>query len=486
LISQRSIINAQHPKFRFIRVLAAFFGAFSLLAIAQEEWPLERCIQHALDNNLNIKQAEIGVGFAEITEKQSKHARYPSLNASASLNSNFGRSIDPITDAFSTQNFISNGLNVNTGMTIFNGYRISNTIKKSGIDRQAAELDVEQSKRDIALSVANTYLNALFAEENLKIFQSQLETSKEQLAQIEKLINAGVRPANEALDILAQIATNEQAIISAENNEQIALLNLKQLLNLDPDVIMKLDAPDQVETTSNPDLLTFNEVYNSALQSQPNVQAAEMRVTSAELDEEIAKAGLLPSLSIGGAIGSNYSNQGRRVTGTETVLRSQDVIISGMPITIETPIEIPTLENTPYFNQIDENLSYGVGLNLNYPIYNNYATKAGIERSKLSIINAQTQAEIQKNNLKTTVQQAIADAKTARRKLNASEKSLEAQQASFSNAEKRFNAGAINSFEYVTIKNALAQAEVNAVLSKYEYLFALKIIDFYMGKAIKI
>jgi len=102
-------------------VLAAFFGAFSLLANAQEEWPLERCIQHALENNLNIKQAEISVGFAEINEKQSKQARYPSLNASANINSNFGRSIDPITDAFSTQNFISNGLNLNTGMTIFNG-----------------------------------------------------------------------------------------------------------------------------------------------------------------------------------------------------------------------------------------------------------------------------------------------------------------------------------------------------------------------------
>jgi len=467
-------------------VLAAFFGAFSLLANAQEEWPLERCIQHALENNLNIKQAEISVGFAEINEKQSKQARYPSLNASANINSNFGRSIDPITDAFSTQNFISNGLNLNTGMTIFNGYRISNTIKKSGIDRQAAELDVDQSKRDIALAVANTYLNALFAEENLKIFESQLQTSNEQLSQIQKLISAGVRPANESLDILAQIATNEQNIISAENNEQIALLNLKQLLNLEPNVVMVLETPNQVEITNDPDLLTFDEVYRSALQNQPNVKAAEMRINSAEIDEKISRAGLLPNLSIGGAIGSNYSNQGRRVTGTESVLRSQEVFINGMPITIETPIDIPNLENTPYLNQIDENLSYGIGLNLNYPIYNNYATKAGIERSKLNIINAQTQAEIQKNNLKTTVQQAIADAKAARRKLNASERSLEAQQASFSNAEKRFNAGTINSFEYVTIKNALAQAEVNAVLSKYEYLFALKIIDFYMGKSIKI
>jgi outer membrane protein len=464
----------------------ALLCVFSFSLQAQEEWPLERCIQHALDNNLNIKQAEISVDFAEVDQKQSKASRYPSLNASTNLNSNFGRTIDPISDAFTTQNFISSGLGLNTGVTIFNGFRISNSIKQSKIDKRATELDLDQSKRDIALSVANAYLSALFADENLAINESQLETSKEQLAQTEKLIAAGVRPANESLDILAQIATNEQMVIGAENSKVIALLNIKQLLNLDPDVIMVLQAPQNVNVESDPDLLTFNEVYNSALKNQPNVKAGDLRVESAIMSEKIAKAGLMPSLNGFASIGSNYSNQGRRITGVENVVNDETVVINGMDVTVGFPGVNVLFEDNPYFNQIDENLSYGAGVSLSIPIYNNYNVKANIERSKLGIINAQTQSDILRNQLKATVQQALVDAKAAKRKLNASERSVEAQQASFSNAEKRFNAGTINTFEYVTIKNALAQSEVNAVISKYEYLFSLKILDFYMGKPIKL
>lgn len=453
---------------------------------AQSAWSLERCITHAIENNLNVKQSEVNVGFADITKKQAKHARYPSLNLTGSLNSNFGRSLDPITDAFTTQNFISNGFNLNTGMTIFNGFRISNTIKQSDIDRNAVGQDLEQTKRDISLSVANTYLSALFADENLAIAQSQLETSQEQLAQVETLITAGIRPRNESLDIEAQIANNEQQVITAENSKVIALLSLKQQLMLEPEVEMTLIAPSNVTIESDPDLLTFSEVYMSALSTQPNVKAGDLRIESARMGEKIAKAGLLPSLSIGGSVGSNYSNQGRKLAGTTSEIVEQTVFFNGTAATIGTEQLIPSFVDNPYIDQIDENLSYGIGLSVNYPIYNNYATRANIERSKLSTINAATQGELIRNQLRTTVQQALVDAKAAKRRLNAASRSVQAQAASFANAEKRFEAGTINTFEYVTQKNALAQAEFNAVIAKYEYLFALKIIDFYMGKQIKL
>ena len=227
--------------------------------------------------------------IAEIDQTQAKHNRYPNLNFSTGVNSNFGRSTDPITNTNVTQNFISNNVQLTSGVTLFNGFRISNTIKRSAIDKRASEYDLEQNKRDIALNVANSYLNVLFAQENLGIAQSQLETSLEQLGQTQKLIDAGVRPVNEALDIEAQIATNEQTVINAENSKEIALLNLKQLLRLDPDVSMELTAPDNVEVLSDPDLLTFTEVYNSALSAQYNIRAADLRVESAFLDEKIAK-----------------------------------------------------------------------------------------------------------------------------------------------------------------------------------------------------
>lgn len=469
-----------------LQFLPIFFLILSGTISGQEEWPLEMCINYALENNLTIKQAELSVDFATLDQSQAKHSRYPNLNASASVNSNFGRSIDPSLDAFVTSNFISNGVSISSGVTLFNGFRIANSIKKSNIDKRSSELDLDQTKRDISLGVANNYLNALFADENLAIAISQLETSKEQLSQIERLISAGVRPSNEALDILAQIANNEQMVISAENSKVNALLGLKQLLRLDPDVVMILQAPSNVIVETDPDLLKFNEVYNAALQSQPNVKAGDLRVESALISKKISKAGLMPSVSAFGSISSNYSNQGRTIDGFTTSLIDQPIVINNIPTVIQLEQQQPTFVDNPYFDQLNENLSYGVGVSASFPIYNNNVNKLNIERSSLNIINAETQSEQIRQNLKTTVQQALTDAKASKRKLNASIKSVEAQRASFNNAEKKFNAGTINSFEYTTQKNALAQAEVNAILSKYEYLFASKIIDFYMGKTIKI
>jgi outer membrane protein len=461
--------------------------SFSVIGQSQENWSLQRCIEHALENNLSIEQAKIGVQLADIDVTQAKHNKYPTLNASSSLNKNFGRSIDPVSNDFISQSFVSNNVGLQTGVTIFNGFRIANSLKQAKIDQNASKFDLDQSKRDISLSVANNYLNALFADENLAIAKTQLETSREQLSQTEKLISAGVRPANESLDILAQIATNEQQVIASENSKVIALLGLKRLLRLEPNVSMVLEVPSNVNVESDPDLLTFSDVYNSALQSQSSVKAGNLRIESARMGEKISKSALMPRVSAFGSIGSNYNNKAQRFDNFNDIVIDTDVIINGDAAILGQQRSIPlSISDNPYFNQLDENLSYGIGLSLNVPIYNNYSARLGIERSKLNILNSENQNAQLKEQLKTTVQQALADARASKRKLNASEKSVDASKASFENAEKRFNAGTINTFEYVTIKNGLAQSEVNAVIAKYEYLFALKIIDFYMGKPIKL
>ena len=424
--------------------------------------------------------------FTEIDQKQAKHSRFPNLNFSTGLNSNFGRSTDPISNTNVTENFISNNVSLSSGVTLFNGFRIANSIKQSDLNKQASQYDLEQSKRDISLAVANSYLNVLFADENLEIAKTQLETSQEQLNQTQRLIDAGVRPANESLDILAQIANNEQMVIGAENSKEIALLGLKQLLRLDPDVSMILSAPSNVIVESDPDLLTFSEVLNSALKTQYNIKAADVRIESAKMGEKVAKAALMPNITLFGSIGSNYANRAKQIDGFTEVVDNVTIIIEDVPVTVGFPRQDPNFVDNPYFNQLDENLSYGFGVGLSYPIYSNYANKANIERSKLNTLNAINQSAQTTDALKTTIQQALADARASKRKLNASERSVEAQTASFNNADKRLDAGTINTFEYVSIKNALFEAQVNEVLAKYEYLFAMKVLDFYMGKPINI
>jgi outer membrane protein len=449
-------------------------------------WTLEACILEAWNNSLAVTSTEYAKEFADINLTQSKHARYPSLNGGSSMFFNFGRSIDPTTNEFVTTTFISNNWSLNTGMTLFNAGRINNTIKQSRTDVKASELDLEQTKNDIALQVSTAFLNVLFSIENLKNANLQLELSQEQLEQTQQLIDIGTRPVNERLDIEAQIATRQQTVIVNQNAVDNAYLLLKQLMRLDPDYVMELDAPDSIDLFSNPDILTYDEVYRTAIKTQKNIAAAEMRVKSAELGVKIANSGKYPNIGLGGSLGTNYSNQFRRIIGFNTIRQSQEVFFNGQSATIGTDVEVPVFENNPYFNQLDQNLSYGFGVNMNIPIYNNYNISANVQRAKLNILNSQNTLQQTQDLVRNNVTTALANARAAKLAYEASLKSVDAQNASFENAKQRYELGSINSFELTSIQNQLETAQVNLLVSKYDFFFKMKVLDFYMGQPMRL
>lgn len=455
---------------------------FSLSAVsnAQEVWSLERCVTYALDNNINIQQAKLGKEFAQLDVNQAKHAKYPSINGGSSVNWNFGRTVDPVTNDFNTETFFANNISISTGVILYNGGRIKNSYKQSQINNEAASFDMQQSERDIALLVANAYLSALFAEENYKITENQLALSQEQLGQLEKLIKAGTRPANEALNIEAQIALNEQNILSAENNIATAYLNLKQLMQIEKDI--KVVVPEEeVKVNSDPEILRIDEVYASALRTQPNIKSADLNLESANLGVKIAESALLPSISAGGSLGSNYSNKGIRIDGVTEVIVDQEIFLNNIPQTIGFPQEVPIISNNPYFSQMTDNVSYGVGVNLNIPIYNNMVNRTNIERAKLNIKTTELSNTQLKNNLKTQVQQALTDARIAKKQYSASQKSMNALKAAFDNTKRKYDLGAVNTYDYIDAKNQLDVAQLNLIIAKYDYIFKTKVIDFYMG-----
>lgn len=466
--------------------LSCVIALWSSPTIAQDIWNLEKCINHAMQNNIDIQQGRLSIEQANITNKEATHSRYPSLNGSTNLGLNFGRTIDPTNNEFITQSFLSNGISLSTNVTLYSGGKINNTIKQSEINQESSNYAVKQTERDIALLVANTYLNVLFAEENLKNAEAQQNLNTEQYNQVESLINAGVRPANELLDLEAQIARGEQSIITQQNAVIIAMLNLKQLLLLEPGFQMILKRPSDVEVLSDAGIISFDEIYNAALSSQPGIRAAELDVRSAQLDEKIAKSSLYPSVSLGGTLGSNYSNQGLRIDEIVQTLNPTPVLINNDPAIITFSGQEALTSKNPYINQLDENLSYGFGLGVNIPIYNNYKVKAGMESARLSTINSTLNVEKQKNALKTNVQQALADAQAASKSYQAALKSRNAQSAAYNNATKQYELGAINSFDYVNSRALLDNAEISLIIAKYDYIFKAKVVDFYMGRPISL
>lgn len=429
-------------------------SSFSLIS-QEQEWTLEKCIYHAMESNIVVNQSVLLVKDAEATLNQSRQSRLPSLNGSTGVNWSFGRTVDPTTNMFVTQSFFSNSYGVNTGLTLFNAGTINNTIKQSETNLKALIQDKEQAKINVSLQVANAFLQVLFAKENILIAEKQLELSEQQLDQINKSIDAGITPAAERLNLEAQIKQSQQALIDAENADEINLLQLKQLLRLPPDEDMTIIVPENINFDTDPDLITFKEAFESAILNRPDLIAGDLRVRSAELGVQLAKSSFYPSIGIGGSLNTNYA-------------------------------ELEGFSGPDYTTQLDNNLSYGVGAQINIPIYNNGSTRANVERAKINVENSKLNYEQILETLEVNVQQALANARASKKKLEASEEAYNAQKLAFDNTSKRLEIGAANTFEWESQKTQMENAETNKLIDKYNYLFNIKILEFYLGKPLKL
>jgi len=463
-------------------------------AVAQtptKVWNLQRCIQYATQNSLNIKRANIAVENAQLTEKASRLARYPNLNASGNYNINLGRSIDPTTNEFNAQSFQSNGFSLSTGVTLFNGGRINNTIKQSKLDMEAAKIDMDAAKNDIALNVAASYLQILLADEQLANARRQLVQTEDQLKQTNQLIDAGVIPANDRLDIEAQIAQNQQVIIQAENAVQSNYLVLYNLLEKDLSENIIIEVPEvSIPDDANPNQFTFEQVMASAIGIMPELKAQEVRQESAALGVDIARAGKLPTLSIGGGVNTNWASLAKEFVldpnGAVELGSAQPFNVGGMDVLVAQYFPSGELVNKAYGSQLNENFGQAVGISLNIPIYNNGRNDINIQRAQLNVLNSEVAYNQALQGVKANVQRAVADAKAGEKNYQAAQKTMSSAEIAYANAKKRFDLGAINTFELTTAKARLDAAEISMTQAKFQYLFNLKILDFYLGRKLTI
>ncbi|MBK6563800.1 MAG: TolC family protein [Saprospiraceae bacterium] len=457
------------------------------VATAQKKWSLMECVQMALDNNLQMVAVENNLELAEINLRQSQHARYPSLSGSVNLNNSFGRTVDPTTNSFINQSFLSNGLSLNSGVLLFNGFRINNTISQSRLNALASKKDINQLERDITLNVATAFLNVIFAKENITINENQLEQSIAQRELMQKMIRVGNSPENAIFDLDAQVAQNEQNLVTARNNLELANLTLRQLIRLDPAIPFDIQVPDIEVDKDLYTLLSIEELTENAFRNQPSLEASKLRINVAEKGEKIAEAGFYPTLSAGGSLITNFSNRFQQPSGNyfDTLIK-QEIIFNGQPVFIESKQQIPIFESIPYFNQLNNNFSYGVGLNLSIPIYSNYSVRAAKSRAVVTTNNAKNNYEILKDNIKVTVAQSYAEAKAAKSRFEAAEKTFQAQSNVYNNALKRFETGNLNSYDLVRFKTLYETAQTNVLIAKYDLFFRYKVLDFYLGKPIVI
>jgi outer membrane protein len=428
-----------------------------LLVVGQDDnsWSLEKCIGQAEKNSLTIKESQIGVQRATIDVRSNQLSRYPSLNASAGATYNLGRSINPTTNEFVTVNLFANNYGLSSNMTLYNGGRIKNSISKSQVEKQISEADLEQAKRTIALDVASAYLSVLLAIEQEKNAQVTVEQSDQQLDRINKLIRVGSLPEGDKYEVEAQFARDEQSLVSAENSLQQAYLNLKLLLQIPMEQDFEIEEPNiSIPQPETFDLQPYESIVKRAIENQPSIRAGELRLQTSDYDIEIAKAGKRPSANVFANTGTNFSSITQLFTGTG------------------------------YFGQMNENFNGSISLSLSVPIYDREVTKTAVELAKLSQLTQQLSNRRVRQALEADVQRALADARAAAKQYQAAQRTLNASQMAFNNTKKRYELGASTLLDFNTSRNNLAQAEFNLLIAKYDYIFKLKILDFYQGKKI--
>ncbi|MDQ3050170.1 MAG: TolC family protein [Bacteroidota bacterium] len=437
-----------------------FFSIAILLscsATAQKAWTLQECIEYALKNNIQIKQSELTAELSTVNFYQSKAAFFPSINANSNYTYNFGRSVNPYTNVYTNQEVQSMNISASGSLPIFNGFQIMNSLSQSKYEYMASHENLAKIKNDISLNVAAAYLQVLYSKEALKAVDDRLNAATQNRDRTKIMVDAGSMAQGNFLDAEAALAAEELAKVNADNQLITAIITITQLLELKSteDFDVAQPAVDIRDLSSLS--ISADEIYNTALKTLPDFRASALNIQSAEKGLAISRGARYPRLSLGGGLSTGYSNVATRFL---------------------------TNEEISFNDQLNENYNKYLGLSLSIPIFNGWATESSVKRAKINLENVKYNDQLIRNQAYKSIVQAHADAIAAQQKYTASQKAASSSNEAFVYAEKKYNVGMLSSIEFLNVRNTSSRAESDLIQAKYDFIFRLKVIDFYLGKSL--
>ena len=458
----------------------------NLANASSEKVSLQDAIDFALKNNLSIKQNGLQVEQGINSLEQSKWARYPNLNGGTNFNVFSGRNINPFTNGIITNTVGSNGFGLNAGVTLFDGYQTRNGIALNQLNLEASRLDLQAMKNTITLNIVVGYLNVLSQQDLLAVAQRQIEVTQTQLERTQKLVNAGALPETNLYDIKAQLANDEVNIVNAENAIISAKLTLKQLMNASADrdiEVVRVAVP-------NPNVQPYPDspaqIYAIAQGFLADVKAADMRVKASQKSVDVAKGLRMPVVSANAGFNSNYSTAAENVNVTQKIVEQElgfvNILGIRYPVTALVPTASRTTEKINYFRQLGGNSNSSLGINVRVPIFNGYNTKFRLTAAQINQKQTEIQADNVRLRLRQDIDQAYVNLTNSAKRFSALGNQVSALEESFRAAEARFNVGSLNALDYSISKTNLDRARTNQIQAKYDYIFRIKILDFYQNK----
>ncbi len=465
------------------KVLPIFVVLGTLTAQAQEKFSLQRAVDFALQNNLNLKELKLNRALDDDLITQSKVNLLPTLNGSLQDDRSFGRTINPTTNSYTNNTSSYYQGQLNSQWVLFQGFQKLNTIRQYKYQLLSDQSALEKGKNDLMLNVVTYYIAMLSYQDLIVSSKDKLAVSKQTLEFDQKKLNAGTITEADYLNDLASYDQDAQSVTTYQNELDIARTNLATLLNIDPGKPLEIIRPDSINVNklkTEYDPLT---VFQKASQSLPDLKVAEFTSLVIKKELEVAKGGLFPILTLGGSYQTVYSPSYTEISNPVLTGQNQQtgLFTQNTKEPVVSPITSFTTTIIPFKDQIKNNITKSLYLSLSIPIFNGWQQHIAVKRAKFQYQKSILDKEIAKSTLNKTVVQAILDLRSAEKSYYASKSASEASKKAFYFSKVRYSVGLLNSLEYNLSKSKYAIAEATEIQNKYNYLFKAKVIDFYLG-----
>lgn len=467
--------------FTRLSLLLCFFCLLQNNCSAQVALTLQEAIDSTLSRNLQLKQTSLTIDVSKENLKQSKYSLLPNLNLSPQSSVNWGRSLDVSTYNYTTQRVFLLSGSLGSQIILFQGGQLRNLIVQNKLLLQADQSNLAKVKYDLTLATTAAFLEILTTQELLTAAKEQIRLAKVRVEQVKKGADAGKRSMADVAQTLSQLASLEGNEASVKNQLEVSVLTLKQLMNLYSTDILLVKPVLEVLVNRNLETDTLN-LFKKALKNNPDIEVARINKDVASLSIKVARGGTLPTISLFGSIGSNYSDARSLINGVQPAGFDTVGLVSGTNQAVLSPIFRTTTTGYPLMRQFSDNFYQSVGLSLQIPLFNRYVAQANIRKAKINFQNAQLTFQIVESNFKKVIGQALSDLQAAQTLQNVAIANLEATQQVLTISERRFQAGLLNSIDYNTAITSRNQAEFDLIQARYNLIFKKKIIEFYVGK----
>jgi outer membrane protein len=467
-----------------ISLISALLIIFGFNASAQQVITLQKAIETALDKNLTIKQSQITERLAAEDYQQSKYNLLPSVTANPQASYNFGRSPNLTTYSYTSQSFLYVNGQASVSLTLFQGGQLRAQILQNKVLLDANKTTTQKVKNDLMLNVAIDYLQILTNQDLVTAANRQIEISKITLDRTQKNFDAGSQSLADLSQAKAGLSTAEYNLTTAQSQYDIAILALKQYMEMDPNTDIKVERPDISKLTDVKTVYDANEVIKTALVVNPDVQMAELLQKGYEESIKVARGNFYPVVSLFGGIGSNYSSISQNITGVANV-QQQVGTVQGTNTPVFGQFQSPVYSSSyPLFSQFGNNLNQSIGISMQIPIFTRFSARTSLRKAKLNYENAQLSTQLAKNTLSKTIYQAIEDLQAAVKQYASAQQTYQADKDAFEVIQQRYNVGLVNTLDYNTSLTNYQKAESDMIEGKYAVVFRSKVIDYYLGNQI--